>query len=1490
MLSIVRFLLGLSLFLIALDTSAQTSQQTSCGQKAITEKLFKDHPELKRRSEQTEALLAKHNRQKKTGLNQRPLSGGQVVLPVVVHIIHNNGPENISDAQVLLGIQHLNEAFSKSSYYDNDKGVNTQIQFCMAQRSPAGLATNGITRNISPYTEMGGSEYYSDDLQVKNINRWNPDCYINIWLVKSIPGNVVGYAYLPSAAGTDVDGIIMEADYFGSSYPNDIVITHEMGHYLGLYHTFDGGCTNYDCVTDGDKVCDTPPDQSTAGVSCNNSMNSCTTDVLSGFNSDQNDLKEDFLDYGNFDCMKVFTTGQSERMTWFIQNVRYSLLNCKSCLPPCNSLVVAKFFTTADTIQVGNSINFLNQSVNANKYQWYIDGILADSTVNFNYLFSVAGRHVIKLIARSNDILCDDKLFSDTVQVRCPVKADFINPPGFITSGQTASFSNTSTNASAYTWKINGVVKSTATNFSYLFSLPGVYTVTLTAGDVLCSDSISSRISVYDSSGHIPPDQCMQTTFQKNYMDNSKDIWDLRPVKDGGYIMGGQYSVPFVDGYGGPFAAKINAGGSLQWAKYIMPFSWSRLERIKETSDGNYIGTGRFYEVINSQLIFKTLLLKLTGNGDLLWAKKFGIAGSRGETGIDVAETKDGGYAFCGSNNDDEWTSVNWMVAKTDINGNILWSKKLDNGFYERAYGIIANDDTLVVCGIRTISTGPRSEIVITKLSAVDGTVIQSKVFGVGGRSVETTSIFKIPGGYMVGAHSIADGFYYADMDIAVLQLDEDLNVVRAGKIAADIFASVHGGFAPATDGGFIAVQDGPNWSVTTNPTSMMMYKINGQWELEWAKQFPLNIDEGQTNFCVNGVAPAPGSGYIFGENFLNNSVAQYKQNVRIIKTDANGNTPGCVANDIRVEFVTPQVTTNNFTWSAVSNIIFNDPVNPSILNPVVQNAVITEVQRCETSSCNYLKIIGKDSVCNIYDTLTYKATRNEGCTSTVQWQYDSTMLAIVTTKDSLIKLVVKKPGLVKLYAKIITSCLVIQDSMDIYINDSNNGINLGTNIQLCKQSTVRLSAGNGFRSYRWNDGSTDSTLTAFNPGVYFVVAGDYCGNYYSDTLRITQAPDVALDLGPGLLKCDNDSVTITAPAAFEKYIWSPGYNISSTSESTVKVWPFIDTTYVLTVQVSTSCTVVDSVHITVLKSIPVNIGNDTSFCMGDYKVLKAPSNFSGYMWQDGSVNNTFTASAKGIYWLHALNANGCISKDTMQVVEVYPLPVLNLGDDGKVCLNADNTLNAGSGYISYLWQDGSTQSFFEINGAGKYWVTAGDGNRCFNTDTIIVTGLHPPPQGFLDASLEICENTVTKIQATGAWQSYLWSDNTTQPVFTVAAPGIYWLQVTDSFGCKGRDSIQVYIKQDCPKVIYFPSAFSPNDDNKNDFYKPFAGAPLEKFHLDVYNRMGQKIFESTDIFKGWDGKIYGHHQNPGTFVLYCTYKFYGEMERYEKRTFVLIR
>jgi hypothetical protein len=180
-----------------------------------------------------------------------------VYVPVVVHVIHQNGVENISDASIISGINQMNLRFQNAAPYYDATGNAVDIQFCLASVDPQGNPSTGITRNYSPLTYL----WASDDIQMKNLNRWDPYFYYNIWVVHSIFGfnmSVSGYSSLPSNIGESIDGVVLLYSVLNSD-----VLTHETGHYLGLYHTWQSGCNNFNCSLDGDMVCDTPPDTST---------------------------------------------------------------------------------------------------------------------------------------------------------------------------------------------------------------------------------------------------------------------------------------------------------------------------------------------------------------------------------------------------------------------------------------------------------------------------------------------------------------------------------------------------------------------------------------------------------------------------------------------------------------------------------------------------------------------------------------------------------------------------------------------------------------------------------------------------------------------------------------------------------------------------------------------------------------------------------------------------------------------------------------------------------------------------------------------------------------------------------------------------------------------------------------------------------------------------------------------------------------------------
>lgn len=1519
------------------------------------EHFYFTHPEYKVLNDKIEKSLYERNRQIHSGQLRPQRLNGIVTLPVVVHIIHNNGAENISDAQVLQGISNLNSAYANIGYYDPSDGVNTQIQFCMAQRDPANNLTNGITRNVSPYTVMGGANYYFDDQIVKNINRWNPLCYINIWLVKSIPGSVIGYAYLPPAHGSDVDGIVEEAAYFGTSGANDVVVAHEMGHYLGLYHTFEGGCTNNDCASEGDKVCDTPPDQSTSGISCTSSVNSCTSDVLSGFATDQNDLTTDYMDYGNFYCMKVFTQGQANRMNWFLQNVRQSLLNCKSCMLPCPLPVTAGFITLGLPINAGTGYVFTNTSVNAATYEWYVNGMLQSTAFNFNYTFPAVGNYAVKLIAKSGNTLCYDATKTITIVAACGVFAKFTKSSAIVTAGSNINFTNTSTGAGSFEWVVNDVLQSTSNNFLYTSSLAGRYIIKLMAKNISanCSDEYIDTVEytcplsadftplldtvdinkpvTFNSTGPVATtyqwlvngiaegsgptftytfnvrgsyviqliagngtcssarngvvivaDKCgnKQFLFQGSYaVGTTSDMNDIRATADGGSVLAGSINAA-GSSQTMPAILKLDGSGNVQWMNtYTNNAAWGAFNKIKTTRDKGYIAIGT---TSGNDNISKILIVKALSTGAIEWSREL-RPDSNQIIGTDIIQSTDGYYYFTGSIYiSGGITFADAIVGKLTATGNIAWMNTYDAGSNEQAFGLSDDASQLIVCGEKYDQSSVNG--LLLKINKADGSPAWSKTYQPANEVFN--SVMVIPGGYYIDAErNVSSTNLFTDH---VYHMTDATGNLTYSKYIRPFGTTQGIGWASSfvkPDGNIISITS-PGFGGTYQ--DFLIQEINPSSRIVWTKKY-----NRPDTWMLSGALSADNG--LLLQGFVNAGGAVPYFLTYVMKLDSEGNSGSCPSENAQVELLSAQYNTMDVNFSAKQlrpQIISNHIATSAnvIVNTICQFTTCdSTIAKDSCKDCNILQLSGKDTICNLGNIIPFKALRNPLCSLPVQWSIDTSFAIIISSDDSTAEVKFKKEGAVKLFGQFAATCDSIRDSLQINIFTSPDHINLGIDIQLCKFSTLKLSAGSGFKTYLWNDGSVDSTLTAYITGRYFVKAVDYCDNTYFDTINISQAPDIIFDLGPGLEKCDNDTLTITAPGSFSKYTWSPDYNINTIDGSTVKVWPAVDTSYSVVAEVTQGCTAIDTIRITINRSEPINIGNDTSFCIGGSVIFKAPGGFVDYKWQDASAGQTFTATQKGIYWVNATNTNGCISKDTAEVKEAWSLPVVSLGDDLDICFNEIHVFNAGAGFKSYLWQDNSTNATYSTGQTGIYRVQVTDKNGCKNADTVSIIAYKPVPQNFLDASVAICAGRNNELQAIGVWMSYLWSNNANGSSITITSPGDYWLEVSNAEGCTARDTIKV-IAKDCINSIYFPNAFTPNNDARNDIYKPTVMGVLKRMGLTIYNRFGEKVFESTDPLKGWDGTYKGRLLDTDTFVWYCSYQFVGGQVIREKGTIVLIR
>jgi gliding motility-associated-like protein len=540
-----------------------------------------------------------------------------------------------------------------------------------------------------------------------------------------------------------------------------------------------------------------------------------------------------------------------------------------------------------------------------------------------------------------------------------------------------------------------------------------------------------------------------------------------------------------------------------------------------------------------------------------------------------------------------------------------------------------------------------------------------------------------------------------------------------------------------------------------------------------------------------------------------------------------------------------------------------------------------------KASGCSANSLQAPSSLC---DTLVHVATvtRNAGCTLPVSFTPSNNNLKIISRTDSTVSFKMLQSGSTILVASVFTGCNWLRDSVKIKSSIGTQTFSLGSDTSICPGNTLILRPDTNYFSYTWNDGSTADTLKVTGPGTYFVTVTNACGNMLADTVVVRAAAAVFINIGPDKIKCNDEKVSLSAPAGFINYTWGPSYQLVSVSDSQVTVSPLQDISYFIRAEKTPGCFAFDTVMIKVNRSAPINLGADKSFCRGDSLLLDAGSDFTKYTWSTGAALQKITVFTKGIYYVSAANQFGCVSKDTMVVLNVFASPLVQLGNDFSLCKGSTQTLDAGT-FSHYLWNDLSTNRTLQVNTTGLYAVKVADLNNCTGSDTIVVAGILPLPANFLPADTLLCQYETIQLAATGDFSSYLWNTNSVDKTIAVKSPGQYWLQVKDRNNCVGRDSIAISLKE-CVAGFYIPSAFTPNHDGLNDLFKPILLGNVLQYRFLIHNRYGQVVFETTDFKEGWNGKVNGIDQNSNGFTWVCWYLLQGSVAKTEKGNVMLLR
>ncbi len=399
----------------------------------------------------------------------------------------------------------------------------------------------------------------------------------------------------------------------------------------------------------------------------------------------------------------------------------------------------------------------------------------------------------------------------------------------------------------------------------------------------------------------------------------------------------------------------------------------------------------------------------------------------------------------------------------------------------------------------------------------------------------------------------------------------------------------------------------------------------------------------------------------------------------------------------------------------------------------------------------------------------------------------------------------------------------------------------------------------------QWSTGEFGPYIKATKPGEY--IATVYYGNCYGkDTVAFTLDPPTYY-LTSDSIYCDSiDGFIEVNPMgrADIKCKWNNSpkdtffyYNVSTPGMNYVEI-------------TNKWCTIKDSIELWLSNKPQIGpylfVCNefDKQYDGGDFRDAT-------YLWSDGSTNRFKNISQAGKHWVQVTQRN-CVNSDTIFIEN--PIIPLELGNDRHYCDSFTLELASPPFMRSYLWSTGSTNQKITVNKEGKYTVFLVDTNGCERADSLYID-VTESPSIFIGDDTTICYRSEVNIGIDAPFLKYQWNNGESTSRILVQQFGNYVLTVTDDMGCTGTDSLQITVDPNAlPNELFFPNAFSPNQDGLNDLFPYSITIPQPEYTVKIFNRWGEKLFDSQmNNSQHWDGMYKGGKLRPEAYVYLIEYR-----------------
>ena len=1464
----------------------------------------------------------------------RGAAGIVYTIPIVFHVMHSGeavgDSTNIPYAQALSCIAALNRDFRRTAAdggiaNSGPLGVDAEIEFCIAQRDPLGNYTTGVTRH-----DMSGNQGYLDsgvyhnaslwrhDASMKAMVQWDPSKYLNVWVVNKIRtttniyagggGGVIGYATFPGSSPAR-DGVVIRFSATGNDPTGSLgynlwsatddgrVLTHEVGHYLNLYHTFQstsscGGPSGINCSTIGDRCCDTPPTTVGTGRYCDS--NYCPLDN-----------QENYMQYQNGRCASDFTPDQVARMRAVLANTaswgRNDLVTNNNCTAPSSfDLKLDTILVPVDTI-CSNSFDaevvVCNESVIDSVASFDLKYRLnAGPIQNFTWMGNLKAGDCDTLTLPSvlvpagthNFYAWIDSTTINTSLVDIDPSNNF-DTSSFFTRGavpitnQSVTACDSFMNPSGVTFKADGNYSDTLIN---QFGCDSIITTQVTI-----NYSDSSTLNYYLCDSLISPSGKIWRT--------SGTYYDTIPTSNGCDSL---ITVNLAIGnYAIIFNPIVQACDSFQYNSVWYYSSQSFRDTVIsstacDTILVDSITVGQTSSSITTITVCDSLL---TGSGKVFKNSGFYRDTMPNASGCDslveyyltvnysahlnqLEITCDTFISPSGKTYTTTGAYKDTLLTSLGCDSIISTYLVVDSAVFVTQNTSICHDDSVV------LSNGTPIKTAGTYFDTVSGTnniIIYSENFEGATHSytLNTNDTNAITPGANDNAWIVNNSYNGGNVFGSPIVATPNQDAAVTGNVRSN-YLHIHSRYAAAwsfpsvTNANYIDPSlsalggtNGLNFSRMTNDISTL-----GKSYVEFELYYLCRGSYGRLYYSTNSGA----SWTRFGGQLNNNGTSWTKTsfvepafanqaNIRFAvgfdnRDNAPGSTPGFAVDEIVVRGI----------GSSTRNCDSITQINLTVIQPYSDSTTDTV---CDMTTWRGM---------NLTSSGVYRDTATVGCDSifVLNLTVDTSARLIIDTvlcsEDSLVLASGQVAKVTGTYIDTFPSALCdsfVQYNVTVILSSYTVSVSACDSFQL--QSGQFVYTSGTYRDTLTSSAGCDSiviTNLTISSGTSSSISPSICGTYTSPSGKSFTTSGTYNDTIPNSIGCDSVitiNLTITSDTTItvsandcDSYTLPGGGTATATG------------TYRDTLTGSNGC---DSIIVTNLVLGQSYSNTQTlTICQGETVTV------------GGSVYGT-----TGSYQDTFMTALGCDSIIITNLT-VNPSTPSSITYSTDMCQDA-SPVTFTSTPVGGTWSGtgiNASSGVFDpgVSGAGTFTIYYKGPDPCSETDSVeIVVSSSPTVTGVI--ADDECDAGVGAIDVTLgggiAPITYSWSSGQSTEDIAMLSKGSYTISVVDANGCRDQATftIENLSSDTCEYHVYLPNIFSPDGNGQNDILT-VEGDGIETLDFKVFNRWGNLMFESTSQESGWDGTINGKQANQGVFVYQIVGTFVDGKEFEKKGTVTLIR